>query len=255
MLMAQYNMRLVLHIAKRYVNRGVELPDLVAEGMEGLLRAVDKFDHRRGVKFSTYSHWWVRQAITRAITNQSRVVRLPVHVWDLAHKILRVEQEITAARGLEGRPLPEEVAEAMGLPVERVSQVLKLARVPKSLDGPAYTESRIKKTEDDVSALVDTIAVYPEDPAVQEAKDEIIRQDVNALLSTLPPRERNIIRMRYGLAREDGRVMNLSDIGATYGLTRERIRQIEEKALRKLKRPSSRRILRSHLYTVADASD
>jgi len=182
MLMAQYNMRLVLHIAKRYVNRGVELPDLVAEGMEGLLRAVDKFDHRRGVKFSTYSHWWVRQAITRAITNQSRVVRLPVHVWDLAHKILRVEQEITAARGLEGRPLPEEVAEAMGLPVERVSQVLKLARVPKSLDGPAYTESRIKKTEDDVSALVDTIAVYPEDPAVQEAKDEIIRQDVNALV-------------------------------------------------------------------------
>ena len=251
-LMAQFNLRLVVHIAKKYANRGVDLTDLIAEGMEGLLKAVDKFDHERGVKFSTYSHWWVRQAITRSITNQSRVVRLPVHVWDLAHKILRVEQEIMAEKGYEEAASPEEVAEAIGVPVERVVQIQKVAKVPKSLDGPAYTEGQKHKSEEEPNNLVDTIAVYPDEPTLQVAKDELIKEDINALLSTLPPRERNVIRMRYGLAREDGNVMTFNDIGAAYGLTRERIRQIEEKALRKLKRPQSRRILRSHLYSTVD---
>ena len=259
-LMAQYNVRLVVHIASKHVGRGLDMADLIAEGLDGLMRAVDKFDASKGFKFSTYAHWWVRQAMTRAITNQSRIVRLPVHVWDMAFKIQRAQDTIRSRKiqkleyshrnQEEVEVTPEEVAEMLGISAERVVQVQKVANPILSLDSPVYKDNKPKGMNEPES-LVDTIAVPFEDPTVKGAKDEIIKEDINALLSILPSRERNIIRMRYGLAREDGSVMTFGDIGQAYGLTRERIRQIEEKALRKLQRPESRRVLRAHLYSAA----
>ncbi|CAG9463041.1 unnamed protein product [Pedinophyceae sp. YPF-701] len=242
--MMRYNLRLVVHVARRHLGRGVDLPDLISEGMEGLERAVERFDPSRGFKFSTYAHWWVRQAVGRCIADQSRVVRLPVHVYDTLRKISRVRQELVAERQSEDEPSVEEIAMEMGTRPERVAMLVRAAREPQSLDTPV-DDSGMSRDE---ATLGESIAVHDVDRHGEESRVQIIREDIDILLATLAPRERNVLRMRYGLARDDGGTMTFNDIGAAYGLTRERIRQIEDKALRKLQHPLRRALLRSHLY-------